>query len=76
MTKKCTEILRRGDQAISKPDMVIQYKTYMDGVDKCDQFLSYQSLGCKPLKWCKLKCKNRDEDLQTMTLDSKESTSV
>ena len=50
---ECVDVPQRKDEIISKPIMIIQYNTYMGGVDKCDQYLSYYSLGRKSIKWWK-----------------------
>ena len=44
-----TELVeRRGENNnITKPSMIIEYNKYMNGVDKCDQYLTYYSLGSK-----------------------------
>ena len=47
---ECVDAPKRKDEIISKPTMIIQYNTYMGGVDKCDQYLSYYSLGRKSIK--------------------------
>ena len=31
--------------------MILEYNKYMNGVDKCDQYLTYYSLGRKARKW-------------------------
>ena len=31
--------------------MILKYNKYMNGVDKCDQYLTYYSLGRKARKW-------------------------
>lgn len=47
-------ILRRGETAgIDKPDIILEYNKYMNGVDKCDQYLNYYSVGRKSKKWWK-----------------------
>ena len=38
---------------IQKPHMIIDYNQNMGGVDKCDQYLSYYSVGRKTQKWWK-----------------------
>ena len=48
---ECVDVPKRKDEIISKPTMIIQYHTYMGRVDKCDQYLSYYSLGPKSIKW-------------------------
>ena len=50
---ECVDVPKRKDEIISKPTMIIQYHTYMGRVDKCDQYLSYYSLGPKSIKWQK-----------------------
>lgn len=47
------KIVERFSGEISKPDMICDYNQNMGGVDKCDQFLSYYSLGRKSMKWWK-----------------------
>lgn len=38
---------------VTKPNIVCEYNTYMGGVDKLDQFLSYYTLCRKSTKWWK-----------------------
>ena len=44
---------RAAPEPIRKPDMIVEYNKYMNGVDKCDQFLNYYSVGRKFIKWWK-----------------------
>ena len=44
---------RAAPEPIRKPDMIVEYNKYMNGVDKCDQFLNYYSVGRKSIKWWK-----------------------
>lgn len=47
-------VQRRGEVAeITKPTMVCQYNQYMNGVDRCDQYISTYSMQRKTLKWWK-----------------------
>jgi len=50
---ECIELQKRNETTISKPKMILEYNTYMGGVDKCDQYLSYYSIGRKTIKWWK-----------------------
>lgn len=46
--------LRRGEEtAITKPKIICEYNKYMNGVDKCDQYLNYYTIGRKARKWWK-----------------------
>ena len=38
---------------IQKPDVIIDYNQNMGGVDKCDQYISYYTIGRKAQKWWK-----------------------
>lgn len=45
------QIERRGElEGFEKPDMIVDYNKYMNGVDKCDQYLNYYSVGRKSIK--------------------------
>ena len=47
-------VLRYGeDEEVLKPEMIAEYNKYMNGVDKCDQYLASYSINCKTLKWWK-----------------------
>ena len=50
---ECADVPKRKNEIISKPTMIIEYKAYMGGVNKWDQYLSYYSLGRKSIKWWK-----------------------
>ena len=57
-TIDCNEMVeipkRRDEQeSICKPKLICDYNVYMNGVDKCDQYLSYYSLSRKSRKWWK-----------------------
>jgi hypothetical protein len=41
----------RGGKTASKPKMVVQYNTYMGGVDRADQLMTYYPLERKSLRW-------------------------
>jgi len=43
---------RRGDP-ITKPEMICDYNNHMNGVDKCDQYLSSYTFCRKTVKWWK-----------------------
>ena len=48
------EVTRRGDSVpVMKPRIISEYNKYMNGVDKCDQYLSSYSLCRKSMKWWK-----------------------
>ena len=44
-----TEIQRKRGDKVTKPNLIIAYNKYMAGVDKCDQYLNYYSVGRKSL---------------------------
>ena len=44
-----TEIQRKRCDKVTKPNLIIAYNKYMAGVDKCDQYLNYYSVGRKSL---------------------------
>ena len=44
---------RKTNLEIKKPYTVVQYNTFMKGIDKADQYLSYYSVLRKILKWSK-----------------------
>ena len=50
-----SEVVERkgGQEPIEKPSMIINYNKNMNGVDKCDQYLNYYSIGRKSIKWWK-----------------------
>ena len=50
-----TQLVKRvGDNNnITKPNIIVEYKKYMNGVDKCNQYLNYYSLERKTKKWWK-----------------------
>ena len=50
-----TQLVKRiGDNNnITKPNIIVEYNKYMNGVDKCNQYLNYYSLGRKAKKWWK-----------------------
>ena len=50
---ECVDVPKKKDEIISKPSIIIKRNTYMGSVDKCDQYLSYYSLGRKSIKWWK-----------------------
>ena len=57
-TIHCNEMVeiparRDEDEPIYKPKLICDYNKYMNGVDKCDQFLSYYALSRKSKKWWK-----------------------
>ena len=46
-----TRLTPGGREEISKPHVVEQYNTYMGGVDKSDQLLSYYGFSHRTVKW-------------------------
>ena len=50
---RVTEIQRKHEGKVTKPNMIIAYNKYMGEVDKCDQYLNYYSVGQKSLRWWK-----------------------
>ena len=45
---------RRGEaEPVRKPQLIAEYNVNMNGVDKCDQYLNYYSIGRKAKKWWK-----------------------
>ena len=42
-----------GTEEILKPKMIDEYNTYMGGVDKSDQLLSYYGFNHRAIKWWK-----------------------
>ena len=42
-----------GVEDIEKPTIVEKYNTYMGGVDKGDQLMSYYGVGHRTVKWCR-----------------------
>ena len=50
---ECIQVKKKNGTSISKPKKILEYNTFMGGVDMCDQFLSYHSIGRKSLKWWK-----------------------
>ena len=46
-----TRLAPGGREEISKPHLVEQYNTYMGGVDKSDQLLSYYGFSHRTVKW-------------------------
>ena len=47
-------VLRCGDnEHVMKPEMINEYNKYMNGVNKCDQYLASYSIDRKTLKWWK-----------------------
>ena len=42
-----------GQEEIQKPKMIVEYNSYMGGVDKSDQFLSYYGFDHRSVKWWK-----------------------
>lgn len=47
------DVPRRNDTIIKKPLCICQYNTFMKGVDRADQYLSYYSILRKTVKWPK-----------------------
>jgi hypothetical protein len=47
------KIDRKTSEEINKPNCIVQYKKYMKGVVRADQYLSYYSLVRKTVKWSK-----------------------
>ena len=47
------KVISRQTGEITKPEVIIDYNSYMNGVDKCDQHLSYYTIGRKSIKWWK-----------------------
>ena len=45
--------IQRYKDEVQKPEMIYQYNLFMEGLDKCDQFLSYYAMGRKSAKWWK-----------------------
>jgi hypothetical protein len=45
------KIDRKTSEEINKPNCIVQYKKYMKGVDRADQYLSYSSIVRKTVKW-------------------------
>ena len=50
---RVTEVQRKHEDKVTKTNMIIAYNKYMGGVDKCDQYLNYYSVGQKSLRWRK-----------------------
>ncbi|XP_015596321.1 piggyBac transposable element-derived protein 4-like [Cephus cinctus] len=50
---KSTNRSRRSTAPIQKPNSIINYNTYMKGVDRADQYLAYYSIFRKTKKWTK-----------------------
>ena len=47
-------VTRRNEETeIIKPSLICQHDKFMNGVDKCDQYLSTYSMQRKTLKWRK-----------------------
>lgn len=46
-------ITRRNGEKVMKPEIITEYNKYMNGVDKCDQYLNYYAIGRKSMKWWK-----------------------
>ena len=42
-----------GVEVIKKPKVIEQYSTYMGGVDKADQLVTYYRFSCRTSKWYK-----------------------
>ena len=42
---------REEDEPIIEPSLVREYNHFMNGVDKCDQFINYYAIGRKSMKW-------------------------
>ena len=47
------KVISRHSGETTKPEVIIDYNSYMNGVDKCDQHLSYYTIGRKSIKWWK-----------------------
>ena len=45
---------RQNNDLVEKPRIICQYNNYMNGLDKCDQYLNYYSMGRKSIKWWKI----------------------
>ena len=52
-SNEVVEVERRNGTSIIKPKAVLEYNKYMGGVDKCNQYLSYYSVGRRSMKWWK-----------------------
>ena len=50
---RCTRRVEGGQEEIRKPVVVEEYNTYMGGVDKSDQLLSYYGFSHRMVKWWK-----------------------
>ena len=44
---------KKDEEPLIKPAMICEYSKFMEGVDKCDQYLIYYSTGQKSIKWWK-----------------------
>ena len=44
---------RSENQPVSKPMLIVDYNRYMNGVDRCDQLLTYYALNRRSTKWWK-----------------------
>ena len=51
MSKRRTQHVPGGIEEVQKPVMVEQYNTYMGGVDRSDQLLSYYGICHRTVKW-------------------------
>lgn len=48
------DVTRRGkENPVKKPEMIIEYNKFMNGVDKCDQYLSSYPFNRRTMKWWK-----------------------
>ena len=50
--RRRTQHVPGGIEEVQTPVMVEQYNTYMGGVDKSDQLLSYYGFRHRTVKWC------------------------
>jgi len=44
---------RNENQPVTKPTLIVDYNKYMNGVDRCDQLLTYYALNRRSTKWWK-----------------------
>ena len=51
--KQTTKRVRGADEMVQKQEIVLEYNTYMKGVDQMDQYLAFCSFNSKTLKWWK-----------------------
>ena len=50
---KTLAVARKAGDEITKPEIITEYNTYMNGVNRCDQYIASYSFTRKTIKWWK-----------------------